>query len=531
MKNILRIIFFIIVLLAILLATYHSFAALTQQYTATNGDIPTAKRWNDEWANIYEKPNDYLEDLGISSGTITTITGNLVGDVSDADGVTISGTNTGSALNCTIQSSTVDEWEFDGYDSNNSAVSHTVVSGDLISNNYGNVITLPASETDSVTSNELQEAYRLDISGNYAYVVGGVTGSLISIDISDPTDLTIANYITHADIGGATDIVISGNYAYLSSSTTDTILSIDISNPTSLSHAYSLTDADIDSPTYADIKGNYLFAVNDDNDKVVSVDISTPTNLSVVSSFTHADISVPFCISINKNHAYITSRGNDKVVSVNISDPANMSFADSLSHANINDPREIVAVDDYAYLVMDDLAILTSIDISNPANLVYLNAASNAQLIQTRHLDINGAVAYTTSMAGGATVSAFNISSPGNLKYINSLSVAGIVNSAGIKIKGEYLFVATFLDDELLSIRNLGFTTNFLASPSVGNYFSFTHYGTESSGGIIFDPNDKNLNGNTAEIMAYPSDEETLGYNFLYVDESSGWIPYGHGIK
>jgi len=79
---------------------------LERLWTPTNGDIVRAFRWTNEWTNIYNHPNDYLEGINITSGIIgtlafTSLTGNVTGNV------TITATiNAYDITNATITGST-----------------------------------------------------------------------------------------------------------------------------------------------------------------------------------------------------------------------------------------------------------------------------------------------------------------------------------------------------------------------------------------------------------------------------------------
>jgi hypothetical protein len=56
-------------------------------------------------------------------------------------------------------------------------------------------------------------AYRLALSGNYAYVIGGSSGNLSVLDISNPTNTSIVG--SASTQGTALAIAASGNYFYV----------------------------------------------------------------------------------------------------------------------------------------------------------------------------------------------------------------------------------------------------------------------------------------------------------------------------
>ena len=79
---------------------------LERLWTPTDGGIVRAFRWTNEWTNIYNHPNSYLEGINTTSGVIgalafTSLTGNITGNVAitsnvnadNIDNATITGVN------------------------------------------------------------------------------------------------------------------------------------------------------------------------------------------------------------------------------------------------------------------------------------------------------------------------------------------------------------------------------------------------------------------------------------------------------
>jgi len=85
----------------LLILPFKAYSALNRVYDSTYGIISDGAiidpyKWNDEWANIYNNPNTYLEGMNIASGVIgtvtaTTLTGNITGDVTVSGGMSCTG--------------------------------------------------------------------------------------------------------------------------------------------------------------------------------------------------------------------------------------------------------------------------------------------------------------------------------------------------------------------------------------------------------------------------------------------------------
>ena len=77
----------------------------------------------------------------------------------------------------------------------------------------------------------LEEPESIAVSGDYAYVTGGV-GSLAAIDISNPTSPRLHGVVRDADkLLGARGLAIAGNYAYVASDRYHGLVAVDIGNP------------------------------------------------------------------------------------------------------------------------------------------------------------------------------------------------------------------------------------------------------------------------------------------------------------
>ena len=86
-------------------------------------------------------------------------------------------------------------------------------------------------EMDNFTSANMVNPNVIAISGTVAYVMSN--DNIVSIDISNPSNMTEISYFIVPSFSGASGISISGTVAYIveGSSTTGQIVSIDITTP------------------------------------------------------------------------------------------------------------------------------------------------------------------------------------------------------------------------------------------------------------------------------------------------------------
>jgi hypothetical protein len=80
------------------------------------------------------------------------------------------------------------------------------------------------------------------VSGGYAYVADGGTGSLAVVNVSNAADPTLTAELTNSQLAGAYRVEVSGTIAYLAADGANSISAIDISNPSAPSIITSVID-------------------------------------------------------------------------------------------------------------------------------------------------------------------------------------------------------------------------------------------------------------------------------------------------
>lgn len=119
------------------------------------------------------------------------------------------------------------------------------------------------------TYNSAGDARSVVVSGNYAYLADSATGLLV-VDISNKASPTLAGSY---DTGTAYRVQISGNYAYVADA--GGLVVVDISTPTSPSLAASLA---VGSNLGLRLSGDYVYLANNSYAEAVVVNISNPTS-------------------------------------------------------------------------------------------------------------------------------------------------------------------------------------------------------------------------------------------------------------
>jgi len=174
---------------------------------------------------------------------------------------------------------------------------------------------------------ETIDAWRLDLTGNYAYVTDGIPNQpdwLHVIDISDPVNpVEVSAMVTP---GTVWEVVVSGDYVFLANDTAG-VRVVDVSDPTQPFFA-----GFYDAPDVWDlcIQGSYAYLASTDwLGGFLTLDISTPTNPILVSAYNPTGWFHPYKLTVDGDFAYV-SRDED-VHLLDISDKTNPVERDVVS--------------------------------------------------------------------------------------------------------------------------------------------------------------------------------------------------------
>ncbi|TFG17866.1 MAG: hypothetical protein EU531_02070 [Promethearchaeota archaeon] len=268
------------------------------------------------------------------------------------------------------------------------------------------------------------DGWDIFISGDYAYIAdGGISGSLVVIDISDPSNPGSPIYESTDD--SAFGVFISGDYAFMGVGTAGLAV-IDISNPTNPgTPVYEPTD-DFANGLY--VSGDYAY-VADGNAGLAVIDISNPTNPGLPDHEATSDYA--YDVYVSGDYAYVAD-GSAGLAVIDISNPTNPGTAVLKNTSGYS--MAVYVEGDYAY-VADSGSGLAVIDISDPTNPgtpVYADTDGSAYAVY-----VDGDYAYVADYHKGIAV--IDISDPTNPSKIAQGNLGENVYS--ICIDGNYAFL------------------------------------------------------------------------------------------
>ena len=220
----------------------------------------------------------------------------------------------------------------------------------------------------------------IDLVNQRAYVVG--SGRAASIDISDPSNMSIVSnyYSGNATVkikldvpNGIAYILLQGEYY--------TLELVDISNPNSMTFLNRF---------YLGVNGASHFELDLVNEVLYftsswfspqfsfsSVDISNSSNITLLDSITDNVFNAANDVSLDlvNNVAYVNGGNTDTFNSIDISNPSNMSILQTFTSANIDGPysNALDLTNSIAYVPSYISQKIVSVDFSNPSNMVELN--------------------------------------------------------------------------------------------------------------------------------------------------------------
>lgn len=142
---------------------------------------------------------------------------------------------------------------------------------------------MPAILTDGTNLTGMSEIIRLP-STDYVFTSSFSGDRVTSIDCSDRLNPTVADSITHANLDQASQMAISGNVLFVTGN--GKLISIDISDPTNLSilHAFTITGSSgfFSGLTVID-PGTHALVVN--SGSIFSINITNPSAMTLADTF------------------------------------------------------------------------------------------------------------------------------------------------------------------------------------------------------------------------------------------------------
>ncbi len=181
--------------------------------------------------------------------------------------------------------------------------------------------------------------------------------------------------VTDTSLEQARRVIVKWNYAFVSAYNTDSIISIDISDKTNPTIVDSIVNwfgwMNLDWPIWLAYTWSYLYVAWYLSDNLNIIDISDPTNLSYVWEVADWNASSQQLnwakdVQISWNHLYITSYADDAFNVFDNSDPANPSYKKNLKDSIKLNWANRAKIDwTYAYITNDKNDSFAIIDLTN----------------------------------------------------------------------------------------------------------------------------------------------------------------------
>jgi hypothetical protein len=243
------------------------------------------------------------------------------------------------------------------------------------------------SAPNLISSMYINDAYGIDVYGNFAYIAESNAGLTI-YDISNPSSPVLVGQRMLPS--SAKDVKVIGNLAYVAAEYAGLRI-IDISNPTN-----PVEIGFFDSPGRSfDVEVRDTIAyLADYTGGFFCIDISNPTNPIVLNEYPAGDAVID--IDLKDTLAYYTD-GYAGIKVLNISDPNNLELIGSLYI-----PYWCLGIKvsgDYAYVAAWDNGGLRIVDISDPANMLEVGFYNTWG--KSRDVDVIGPLAYIADWDGG----------------------------------------------------------------------------------------------------------------------------------
>ncbi len=348
----------------------------------------------------------------------------------------------------------------------------------------------------AITDSSLDDARRVIVKWNYAFVAAYNSGSVVSIDISNPADPTIVNSIADWDWWMKLDwpiwLTYTWNYLYVAGYKSDNIDIIDISDPTNMTFVKWIADdswkQQLDWVKDLKINWKYLYALSY-NDKALNVfdnsDPSDPSFKQYLSDSTKFKWANRVAISSDDKYAYVASNLNDSFEVVDLSNQDSQFQKISIvwevdngdSWALLDWARDVTLSWNIAYVSSNVSDALELIDISDPTNPIHTWSISNwwdIKLNANRSNILYNGFSFNTARSSDA-IEVVNISNPTNPiheSYIKKSSTVLLDWPNDIVHSWSLFYVASNVSDAL-EILKAKYSTN---SPYVipNNAYNYT---------------------------------------------------------
>ena len=275
--------------------------------------------------------------------------------------------------------------------------------------------------------------YQSNIAGlanNHAFVAGGSDNTFVSVNVSDASNLSIADVFTDAtDLDRPQGVCVddSIDIAWVTSDDDSKILTMDISDPANMSKTSVVTSASGDRGLLIDTERSYVFGLGTGRIKAFTYNSSgvlTEQNFLNMVTEGHA-------INTSTQHIYGSSVSLDTIEVCDYSTITSLSEVESFTDStNLTEPIALAvdSTNNKLVVLCTDPGRLTVLDISDPTSLSVNGTLTNSDLTGNEYgglvLDTKNQIAYCTIF--NSKVVSFDYSGSGNPSLLDTLTLSGL---------------------------------------------------------------------------------------------------------
>lgn len=270
------------------------------------------------------------------------------------------------------------------------------------------------------------------VRGNYAYLTGdGPEHLLIILDITDPTNPLECGHWGTGELTYGWRLDVSGNYAYIGTSSNKNLYIVDVSDPynPSLAAIWTMPNGCVSSIA---VKDTIAFVV-EYHWGLWAIDVSDPTNPIVLDSIRGDHDPNASDVKLLGNYAYLSTRYEGFRI-IDISDPANMVTV-GITPGSWGYTEGIHPIENYVFATSstEGIACWSTYNMANPQFCSQIEVLGEVYCLK-----VVGNYLYIGPRNGGIWV--IDISDPANPSLVNY--VEGIWGRYySIAHQGNYLYI------------------------------------------------------------------------------------------
>ena len=369
-------------------------------------------------------------------------------------------------------------------------------------NESGDAITgLSIRSSIAPDTTNLWKVEHTEVVGNYAFVSAYTNDHIAAIDISDPDNPVIeAVKATGLNVVQRFDIV--GNILYALSDRT--LVTVDISDPTNMTIMDTGPSPGGGQSNTVQVFNNYAYSISGSGTEVWNV--SDPYNISYVKAITGG--AMIGTENLIHNGVYYVIDGVE-LCSFDLVDPENPSllncFQDGID-TSMTTPRDMFAQDDYLYYLDKDEDKLVIVDVSDPSTDLYHVAELanvSGELDTPEGVFVDGDYAFVTA-EGSDSVSVIDVSDPSTPRFIASVSDPVALNAVdNVFVRDNLIYAGNSASGFAIIdiLRGQGTITEIVPDGLVGHWRL-----DETSGTVAYDSSGILNNGNILGGVTLPTD-------------------------